>query len=130
MVSIGVLWLSILSPQRVCPQVSQLVRRVKVHGRVHHMLTSGHTALACAIRPTKSISHWLAVSATLMWQAGHRAKSERRKTPARRRRYQMEERLQKIIARAGIASRRHAEELIASGLVTVNGQTVTELGTK
>ena len=42
----------------------------------------------------------------------------------------MEERLQKIIARAGIASRRHAEELIASGFVTVNGQVVTELGTK
>jgi 23S rRNA pseudouridine2605 synthase len=42
----------------------------------------------------------------------------------------MEERLQKIIARAGIASRRHAEDLITSGLVTVNGQTVTELGTK
>ena len=42
----------------------------------------------------------------------------------------MEERLQKIIARAGVASRRHAEEMISSGLVTVNGQTVTELGTK
>lgn len=42
----------------------------------------------------------------------------------------MLERLQKIIARAGIASRRHAEELITSGLVTVNGQTVTELGSK
>jgi 23S rRNA pseudouridine2605 synthase len=42
----------------------------------------------------------------------------------------MEERLQKIIARAGIASRRHAEELITSGLVTVNGQVVTKLGTK
>ena len=42
----------------------------------------------------------------------------------------MQERLQKIIARAGIASRRHAEELIKSGLVTVNGKTVTELGTK
>jgi 23S rRNA pseudouridine2605 synthase len=42
----------------------------------------------------------------------------------------MLERLQKIIARAGIASRRHAEELISSGMVTVNGQTVTELGTK
>jgi 23S rRNA pseudouridine2605 synthase len=40
------------------------------------------------------------------------------------------ERLQKIIAAAGIASRRHAEELIKSGLVSVNGQTVTELGTK
>jgi len=42
----------------------------------------------------------------------------------------MEERLQKIIARAGIASRRRAEELMASGLVTVNGRMVTELGTK
>ncbi len=42
----------------------------------------------------------------------------------------MEERLQKIIARAGIASRRHAEEMITSGLVTVNGTTITELGSK
>jgi 23S rRNA pseudouridine2605 synthase len=42
----------------------------------------------------------------------------------------MLERLQKIIARAGIASRRHAEELIKSGLVTVNGETITELGSK
>jgi 23S rRNA pseudouridine2605 synthase len=42
----------------------------------------------------------------------------------------MEERLQKIISRAGIASRRRAEEMMASGLVTVNGRTVTELGTK
>ncbi len=40
------------------------------------------------------------------------------------------ERLQKIIAAAGIASRRKAEELITSGLVSVNGRTVTELGTK
>jgi len=40
------------------------------------------------------------------------------------------ERLQKIIAAAGIASRRKAEELIRSGLVTVNGHTITELGSK
>lgn len=40
------------------------------------------------------------------------------------------ERLQKIIAAAGIASRRKAEQLIASGHVKVNGTTVTELGTK
>lgn len=42
----------------------------------------------------------------------------------------MQERLQKIIARAGVASRRHAEELISSGQVAVNGKIVTELGTK
>jgi 23S rRNA pseudouridine2605 synthase len=42
----------------------------------------------------------------------------------------MEERLQKLIAEAGIASRRHAEEMITAGLVTVNGRVVTELGTK
>jgi 23S rRNA pseudouridine2605 synthase len=40
------------------------------------------------------------------------------------------ERLQKLIAAAGMASRRKAEELITAGLVSVNGQTVTELGTK
>ncbi len=42
----------------------------------------------------------------------------------------MEERLQKIIARAGIASRRKAEELILQGRVTVNGTLVTKLGSK
>ena len=42
----------------------------------------------------------------------------------------MLERLQKIIARAGIASRRHAEDLIRSGQVLVNGVVVTELGAK
>jgi 23S rRNA pseudouridine2605 synthase len=42
----------------------------------------------------------------------------------------MQERLQKIIARAGIASRRHAEQLILSGQVRVNGHVVRELGTK
>lgn len=41
-----------------------------------------------------------------------------------------EERLQKIMSRAGVASRRHAEELIVAGLVTVNGKVITELGTK
>ena len=42
----------------------------------------------------------------------------------------MPERLQKIIAAAGIASRRKAEQLITGGLVSVNGQVVTELGSK
>lgn len=40
------------------------------------------------------------------------------------------ERLQKIIAAAGVASRRKAEELISAGHVKVNGTVVTELGTK
>ena len=42
----------------------------------------------------------------------------------------MIERLQKILSRAGVASRRAAEELIAQGRVSVNGVTVQELGTK
>jgi 23S rRNA pseudouridine2605 synthase len=39
-------------------------------------------------------------------------------------------RLQKILAAAGIASRRNAEEIISAGRVTLNGKIVTELGTK
>lgn len=41
-----------------------------------------------------------------------------------------EERLQKILARAGVASRRHAEALIQKGRVSVDGKRVTELGSK
>ena len=40
------------------------------------------------------------------------------------------ERLQKFIARAGIASRRRAEQLMVAGRVRVNGQPATELGTR
>ncbi|MGB8462056.1 MAG: S4 domain-containing protein, partial [Priestia megaterium] len=40
------------------------------------------------------------------------------------------ERLQKVIAHAGVASRRKAEELIGQGRVKVNGKVVRELGTK
>jgi 23S rRNA pseudouridine2605 synthase len=42
----------------------------------------------------------------------------------------MEQRLQKLIATAGVASRRHAEELISAGKVTVNGEVIKELGSK
>src|SRR3712207_5617249 len=40
------------------------------------------------------------------------------------------ERLQKLISRAGIASRRAAEELIAQGRVSINGHVIRELGAK
>jgi 23S rRNA pseudouridine2605 synthase len=42
----------------------------------------------------------------------------------------MRERLQKILAAAGVASRRKAEALISAGHVSVNGKVITELGTK
>ena len=41
-----------------------------------------------------------------------------------------EERLQKILSQAGVASRRHAEQMIVEGRVTVNGAVVTQLGSK
>jgi 23S rRNA pseudouridine2605 synthase len=41
-----------------------------------------------------------------------------------------EERLQKILSQAGVASRRQAEKIIQEGRVTVNGAVVTELGSK
>ena len=42
----------------------------------------------------------------------------------------MKERLQKILAQAGVASRRNAEKLIAAGRVAVDGKAITELGAK
>lgn len=42
----------------------------------------------------------------------------------------MQERLQKLISQAGIASRRAAEEMILTGRVSVNGAVITELGSK
>jgi 23S rRNA pseudouridine2605 synthase len=42
----------------------------------------------------------------------------------------MPERLQKILSQAGVASRRHAEQMIVEGRVTVNGTVVSELGSK
>src|SRR5215510_3542939 len=40
------------------------------------------------------------------------------------------ERIQKILSQAGIASRRASEQLMLDGRVTVNGETIRELGTK
>lgn len=42
----------------------------------------------------------------------------------------MEERLQKVLAKAGVASRRHSEAVIVAGRVQVNGQIVNQLGVK
>jgi 23S rRNA pseudouridine2605 synthase len=42
----------------------------------------------------------------------------------------MQQRLQKILSQAGVASRRAAEKLIADGRLTLNGKTVSEMGTK
>lgn len=42
----------------------------------------------------------------------------------------VEERLQKVLAHAGVASRRRAEEMIVEGRVQVNGEVVRQLGTK
>src|SRR5437588_2750521 len=44
--------------------------------------------------------------------------------------FMAQQRLQKIIAAAGVASRRKSEELITAGRVSVNGKTITELGAK
>ena len=41
-----------------------------------------------------------------------------------------EERLQKILSQAGVASRRQAEKIMAEGRVVVNGTVITELGSK
>ncbi len=54
---------------------------------------------------------------------------EIRKTTIKEREDSME-RIQKLIAQAGITSRRKAEELILAGRVTLNGEVVKELGTK
>ncbi len=49
---------------------------------------------------------------------------------ARREPVAMHQRLQKIIAQAGLASRREAEEMILAGRVSVNDQIVRTLGTQ
>jgi 23S rRNA pseudouridine2605 synthase len=59
--------------------------------------------------------------------------SHRHGTPARNKPDQSDagpERLQKVLAHAGVGSRRACEELILQGRVTINGQTVRQLGTR
>lgn len=64
-----------------------------------------------------------------MSRNSHNAKSDRVQ-PSAEEAAPRGERLQKILAQAGIASRRKAEELILEGRVQVNGQVITELGTR
>src|SRR5687768_18363881 len=54
----------------------------------------------------------------------------RPRIPERRRLPMAKERLQKILARAGVASRRGAERMIREGRVRINGRVVDELGVK
>ncbi len=61
-------------------------------------------------------------------KAGRRPKSHGRKSAAESGETLI--RLQKVLASAGIGSRRHCEEIIAEGRVDVDGETVTELGTR
>ena len=65
----------------------------------------------------------------IMSRKSHNAKSERPQS-SEAEAAPRGERLQKILAQAGIASRRKAEELILEGRVQVNGQVITELGTR
>src|SRR5882672_1372166 len=58
------------------------------------------------------------------------SRSRPRSRPPQPTRRAQPERLQKLLSRAGIASRRKAEELIQAGRVRVNGTLVTQLGTK
>ncbi|HYG58942.1 MAG TPA: pseudouridine synthase, partial [Symbiobacteriaceae bacterium] len=52
------------------------------------------------------------------------------RTPKESTEHLVSDRLHKVMAQSGVASRRHSEELIQAGRVTVNGRVVTELGTK
>ena len=68
--------------------------------------------------------------------AGSRDPARRRASPSRSRKPRgtdaepARERVQKYLAHAGVASRRHAEELIAAGAVTINGVVVREPGAR
>ena len=59
------------------------------------------------------------------WESGSGDKDEKPEPPPAK-----QERLQKILAAAGVASRRHAEEMIVAGRVQVNGQVIATLGSK
>jgi 23S rRNA pseudouridine2605 synthase len=78
--------------------------------------------------PRLFLPPWLLVAPANVQAAGKAGASSR--TPKVNPRTMASERLQKIMAASGIASRRKAEEIIAAGRVTLNGKVVVEQGTK
>ena len=99
------------------PGPSPVRRRFRFGGRAA-ALPAG-TGAARPARPRRKPKHAAG--------GGPKAAAGRRLTAAEA---EVAERLQKVMARAGVASRRHSEALIQAGRVTVNGRVVTELGTK
>lgn len=80
-------------------------------------------------KPTKSAAQ-ATKSAAGPTQAAAKPTAKPAKAAAKPKPKQTGERLQKILSRSGVASRRAAEELIKAGRIDVNGVTVTELGTR
>lgn len=91
----------------------------------------GRRLMQAALRP--STAGFTSVDEQLVY-ALRRKRARRASSPVRppltEAEAEVAERLQKVMARAGVASRRYSEELIRAGRVTVNGKVVTELGTK
>jgi 23S rRNA pseudouridine2605 synthase len=83
-----------------------------------------HTAIGADVPPTRGKSKALATALAEEIKSNDEPEYTSEAQPASL------ERLQKILAKAGIASRRRAEEMIVEGRVMVNGQLVTQLGAK
>ena len=83
-----------------------------------------------SVSPTFITTSAFAVPNTNDWNNEEDNKRKQEKDISVSVRLSDEERLQKVISRAGVASRRDAEKMIIDGRVVVNGKIVTELGLK